>query len=304
MPKIKKVDLHTHSIHSLDGEYDVLSLFKISKVEKVNILSISDHNSIKANYEAEKIKDDFDIYYIPAIEIDCTFKGIDFHILGYGIDYKDPFYKELEDNYIISEAEASKYRVERIKELGIEINETRLNKLAREGVITGEMIAEVVLNDVRNNKNELLLPYRERGKRSDNPYVNFYWDYCSQGKFAYSPIEFPSLESIVKKIKETYGVVILAHPGIQVKQDLDLLTELVDAGIEGIEVFSSYHNESLTNLYYEFAVKNELFITCGSDFHGKTKPNIKIGSTYNEKARIAELIIEIANRKFEALDLV
>lgn len=33
--------------------------------------------------------------YIPAIEIDCIYKGINLHVLGYGIDYKNSAFNQL-----------------------------------------------------------------------------------------------------------------------------------------------------------------------------------------------------------------
>lgn len=42
------------------------------------------------------------------------------------------------------------------------------------------MFGEALLKDERYVDHELLKPYRSGGSRSDNPYVNFYWDYYVQ----------------------------------------------------------------------------------------------------------------------------
>ena len=54
--------------------------------------------------------------------------------------------------------------------------------------------------DNKNQENPLLKPYYEDGLRSDNPYVNFYWDFCSQGKSAYAEVKFISLKEAIKVI--------------------------------------------------------------------------------------------------------
>lgn len=52
-----------------------------------------------------------------------------------------------------------------------------------------------------------------------------------------------------------------------------MLTENID----GIEVFSSYHSHRMAEHYMRIALQNRLLVTCGSDFHGKHKPQIRIG---------------------------
>lgn len=70
---------------------------------------------------------------------------------------------------------------------------------------------------------------------------------------------------------------MLAYPGNNVKENRDLLKSIISYGIKGIEVYSSYHSKEQVEFYKEFALNNKLLITCGSDFHGKTKPSIYLG---------------------------
>ena len=117
------------------------------------------------------------------------------------------------------------------------------------------------------------------GKRSDNPYVNFYWDFCAQGKPAYVEINYISLKEAINIIVDSGGVPILAHPGNNIKEDKQLMESIIKQGIEGLEVYSSYHNKTQVDFYKEIALEKNLLSTCGSDFHGKTKPSIDIGSS-------------------------
>lgn len=165
-----------------------------------------------------------------------------------------------------------------VKDLGIYFEKEKVLALAIEGVVTGEMIAEVALKDKRNQNNHLLEPYRRNGKRSDNPYVNFYWDFCSQGKMAYVPVQFISLSEAIQLIKKAGGIAVLAHPGINIWQYQNKLEGIIACGIDGIEVYSSYHDDNTVAFYNEQAEKFHLLKTIGSDFHGKTKPSIKLGS--------------------------
>jgi len=53
---------------------------------------------------------------------------------------------------------------------------------------------------------------------------------------------------------------------------------LIDFGLEGIEVYSSYHRADTVSFYRQIAEKYHLLQTTGSDFHGKIKPSIHLGS--------------------------
>ena len=142
---------------------------------------------------------------------------------------------------------------------------------------TGEMFAEVLLRKAEYSGHPLLRPYRQCGSRSDNPYVNFYWDFYSQGKPCHAKMVYPSLEKIIEVIHRNGGKAVLAHPGINLTDHSGLLDDILSKGIDGIEAFTSYHSSSQASQYYEKAKGEQVFATCGSDYHGKTKPAIQLG---------------------------
>ena len=86
-----------------------------------------------------------------------------------------------------------------------------------------------------------------------------------------------------KKVEESTGYAAI-------KDDtLELLDEIAKVGIDGIEVFCSYHDKETARYFYNQAIKRSLAITCGSDYHGKTKPSVKLGETgcWVEREKIA-----------------
>ena len=52
---------------------------------------------------------------------------------------------------------------------------------------------------------------------------------------------------------------------------------MVALGLEGVECFSSYHTPETNDYFYQKAKALNILYTCGSDFHGKTKPAIHLG---------------------------
>ena len=92
-------------------------------------------------------------------------------------------------------------------------------------------------------------------------------------------LDLPNYIDVIDLIHENHGVVVLAHPKVNLGHDKDKINKLIDTGIDGIEVYTSYHNNEDNEFYNEIVKEFDLIKTCGSDFHGITKPNIKIGQT-------------------------
>jgi predicted metal-dependent phosphoesterase TrpH len=271
------LDLHMHSSISNDGEFTPQQLMQLCSKAGLEAVALADHNSVRGVKEATIYAKKLDMKLIPAIELDCSFQNVDLHVLGYGIDISCLEFDKNESYIIEQEQNASKKRLELIEGMGIYFDYDTVMGLSKDGVITGEMIAEVAIADRRNLNNPQMYPYFPGGNRSDNPYVNFYWDFCAKGKGGYVPIRYMSLAQAVKLICSAGGIPVLAHPGNNVKENKDLLQNIIREGIEGIEVYSSYHSIEQIKFYEEKADEYNLLKTIGSDFHGKTKPSVQLG---------------------------
>lgn len=275
------MDLHLHSCYSDDGEYSPAELVEKCAECGIKIMAIADHNCVKAHEEGERAAAQAGIQYVPAVEIDCTFGGVNLHVLGYGIDWRSEDFKAIEKNVEEQSREASHRMLLLTQELGFEITEEDMERAAENSYWkdcwTGEMFGEVLLHHPDYERHPLLLPYRENGVRGDNPYVNFYWDFYSQGRPCYVEIRYPRLESAVDIIHRNGGFAVLAHPGVNLKGREELLEQILKPGIDGLEAFSSYHGKDEAAYYFSEAKSRGLFVSCGSDYHGKTKPAIRVG---------------------------
>ncbi len=275
------IDLHIHTDFSQDGEILPEEIVNLALKEGVGTIAITDHNSVRGNERAIAYGRSKGLKVIPGIEIDCNFQGTNLHLLGYNIDYRDKDFYALEEYILDNEREQNKEMLKLIQEYtGIKLNEEEAYKRSKFGLVNGELIAELYLEDDKNRNVEILKPYYPGGLRSEAPLVNFYWDFFAQGKPCYVPIEYPSLKKALELIKKSGGVSVLAHPDNNIKSNRGLLEGIISQGVEGIEVFSTYHNNDATDFYLDKAREKNLLITCGSDFHGKIKPHIKIGGVY------------------------
>lgn len=94
---------------------------------------------------------------------------------------------------------------------------------------------------------------------------------------SHAKTDFPAMEEIIDMVHAGHGVAVLAHPGVNLKGKEELLEDIFKLGIDGIEAFSSYHSPEQAEKFYRAAKEHHVFATCGSDYHGKTKPSIAIG---------------------------
>ncbi|MDO4534512.1 MAG: PHP domain-containing protein [Clostridium perfringens] len=78
----KKGDFHIHSIAS-DGNLDSLGIIKLAKEKGLDIISITDHNTMDSVHEAIKFGKKYGVCVIPGVEISSMYNGDHVHILCY-----------------------------------------------------------------------------------------------------------------------------------------------------------------------------------------------------------------------------
>lgn len=270
------IDLHIHSNISRDGEYPPETIVSMCRTQQIKLAAVTDHNSVRGVSKAIAAADGIRI--IPGVELDCTYEGRNFHLLGYGFDYTCQEYDSIEQDILRQEKNIAEEKVRLFRRAtGLPVNILEVLSLSQDGVLTAEMIAEFVLSREYASQYRILHPYLKGGEKSDMPNVRFYWDFFSEGKAAWVPVSYISLPNAVSLIHRTGGVAVLAHPGQNLGNDTHLLPGIVKAGIDGIEAYSSYHSASASAYYAKAAKEYHLFVTCGSDFHGRHKPQIFLG---------------------------
>ncbi len=273
----KVIDLHMHTNISSDGDFTPEHLMHLVYQAGLKMVAIADHNSTRAYPLALPVATSLDIKLIPAIELDAKYHDRTLHILGYGIDPYDEAIMANDEAVRQMDLNNSEILIEKVAAMGIHFDRDKVYQLSSEGIVVAEMIAEVALADPRNDDNPLLKPLRPGQPRGDNPYVNFYWDLCSYGKPGYVPSDYISLTEAIKLIVDAGGIPVFAHPGNNIQMDRAMALDIMSYGLKGIEAYSSYHTKEMTQFYLDLAKELEVFVTVGSDFHGKNKPAIKLG---------------------------
>lgn len=281
-----KIDVHLHSNVSSDGELPPTQLMRFCAEKAIRLVALCDHNSMAGVPEAEQTAKTLGLAFLPAAEINCqTDDGTEIHLIGYGIGKAIADVERLGEIINRVEEDSNFERLAVLEGFGLQINRESLEKIRAGRILAVEMIAEAILSDPANYDHPMIQPYLPGGTKSDQPLINFYWDMCTAGKPAYVPVRYPSLKDALTIVKDHGGIGVVAHPGKSIArgQADRIIEEMVQAGIAGFEVYSSYHSESMTAFYRAAVLKHRLGMTVGSDFHGAIKPTIEIGSVSCEE---------------------
>ncbi len=263
-----RVDLHIHSYLS-DGKYSPSEIVEYSAQNKLDIISLTDHDTIAGLQEMRHAVKTYEtIRFISGVEVSTCLKDDELHILGYGIDETHPGIVQLLDK-----AQAGRQnRVDRIL------------KCLRDFDI------RLTLEAVKNGGNTMSLGRMHIAhllvKRGHVRTVREAFDrYLS---YEMKIIEHPSTDFVsshraIEYILEAGGIPVFAHPTIRLfDRHIDTLKE---AGLQGVEVFKG-SRPSIEEFYLETVVKDKgLLLTGGSDWHGH-KSTLSLGSFYVDSARI------------------
>lgn len=268
------VDLHIHTTASSDGQHGPREIFEMARDLKLEAIAFADHNSVGSVEAGLRMSGEFGVEFIPCIEINTHYSGHDFHLLGYFIDHHDErllqWLAGLEDK----KRRQIRGRVRRLRELGFVISAEEVERFSTGREPTGVSYLRALLAREENRGDRRLRPYID-GERSDSPYLNFYLDYLVGGKPASVPIQFISTPEAIRLVRSIGGIPVLAHPA-EVKDER--LFDLIEAGLEGIEVFSSHHGREDEVYFKKVCEQYGLLVTAGSDFHGREiKPNVPLG---------------------------
>lgn len=279
------IDLHSHSIASLDGQFEPEELIDLAIQSGLKYYAIADHDVVDSLYKAKEYAKDKDLHFIPAVELSVDMDGTFLHILSYNIDFNDSRYLEIADLFKTEVVDYGRKLIAKTLEFGFKFDPEKPYTFRKDHLICEEIVGACVLSDPRNDNDERLKEFRPGGKYSDNPRFNFYKYLCTPGNPLYIPYTSNiSMEYASKLIHETGGKMFLAHPNHNIGHNEELLNKIMSYGLDGIEVFSSYHSPSDIEYYYQKAKANNLYMSVGSDFHGESKPAIKLGSiNYDEE---------------------
>jgi hypothetical protein len=257
-------DLQSHSIHS-DGALPPAEVVALAAAAGVELLALSDHDSVNGVDEALAAGEEQGVRMVPATEISALRSpDEDVHVLGYGVDHRDRGLLDwLEASRADRELRAERL-AQRLEELGFEVDRSVIEKRRAAGKTVGRPhIAAGVLARAGNRQR-----LAEEGIDDVGPFIAAY---LIPGAPGYLPRLTPTVEDAVSAIHDAGGVAVWAHPFWDLESPDEVLAE-VDrfraCGLDGVETFYATHTREQTHLLHEHCSARRLLQTGSADFHG------------------------------------
>lgn len=276
----KIIDMHIHSNYS-DGEFSPDEIIKMAIDSGIGTMAITDHDTINGIKTIDRNKDfikESGINIIDGIEVNCKSDKGALHVLGYDFDINNKKLNEWLEELRSNRLNATLSVMEQIKrDYGIVFNYQDIINMINKNNIGRPDLARLCIkygfcNTVSEAFNIYLNPAKEKVKGTNKR------------------IEY---EECFKLIKNSGGLVILAHPNSLLlnNNELDcLILDMKKCGLDGIEVYHSSFSKKESDFYIFLAKKYNLLISGGSDFHGPlVKPDIEIGHGKNRNINIKKL---------------
>lgn len=273
------IDLHTHTDRS-DGSTPPSDLVHQAIAGGLKALAIADHDTMAGYDVATPIAADCGLELVCAVELSTRpnesrepgKRERSIHVLGYWLlSPPTPEFRGYLETQQASRRKRNVDLVAKLQQLGVSIKLEDAEVYGRNQVGRPHF-ARVLL---------------EKGyvKNMQEAFDVYLADEAQAGVDR----DEPTLNEGIRRIKEGGGVASLAHP-IRLPQrgpELERLVEgLVEAGLEGIEVYHSEHSPADCAEFAGIARRFDLIQTGGSDYHGDNKPGIRLGSGLDGNLRL------------------
>jgi hypothetical protein len=279
-----KGDFHIHTKYS-DGKYTPREVIDFAKKNSLDVIAITDHDTVAGVEEAVRLGEESNIKVIPGIELSTTHEGESIHVLGYFKDEKmiSSEFREHLSNIHLQRYKRAAEMVDRLdKAFSIKIS---LEKIMKDtsGVIARPHLAKAII---------------EAG-------YNYEWNYIFENIIhRESPAYVPSVKMTTEEgldlLSSAGALKVLAHPALIKKSNVELLLKM---GFDGME--SRYYSNSIeeTDRYLSMAAEHRKLVTAGSDFHGIAETDhshsMEVGSVFLEKEEIQNFMLELNKMEFK-----
>ncbi|MGD8564864.1 MAG: PHP domain-containing protein [Candidatus Bathyarchaeota archaeon] len=269
------IDLHIHSKTCSDGNLTVEEIIEEAKLRDIDLMSITDHDSIDCQDKAMTLAKKSAIHYIYGVELNVTFSNhcynegapISLDFLGYQIDIHS---KRIRDKLV----KIKNHRDKRVAKILGKIN----TEFERDGVdkLTTNDLREIrsTVDGVIGRPHIAKYLIRKGIVGTIQEAFDKYLVKCNVPKY---PLH---LEEASRLVRDAGGIIVLAHPNDpfgtslvsltrSLSEQTDIISDSILPYIDGIECWHSRNDLQTTIHYTEFAEKHGLIMTGGSDCHQK-----------------------------------
>jgi predicted metal-dependent phosphoesterase TrpH len=251
-----KADFHNHSTAS-DGKLTPTQLIDLAASRGVKIFALTDHDSTEGIEEARAAAAKHDGFFlIPGVELSTDIEGDEVHMLGY-FTYEmlaNPDLQAELAQFRAGRFERGRLMTEKLTALGKPISWERVLEIAGEASVGRPHVAQALV---------------EAGHVATIPEA---FDlYIGRNGPAYVEREKMTPLQAVQTLHKYGAPAVFAHPSFTKSFD-DVVPELVEAGLAGMEVYYKNYDEETVQTLAEKAEKYGILPLGGSDYHALNNP--------------------------------
>jgi len=263
-------DLHIHTYYS-DSTLSPAEIILIAQEQRLQCIALTDHDCVAGIPEAMNATGLNGREIVPGIELSADHQGKDIHILGYFIDHNSAPLLERLSCFQETRSDRLKEMIERLKEQGVnDLDFDEITSAARADALGRPHLAKALI---------------EKGWARDTREA--FRKYLGEDCPAYVPKHKLSPFAAIKLIHAAGGAAVMAHPMLTGRDEL--IPEMVEAGLDGLEVFYPNCSQPVRDYYGGIAKKHGLVTTGGSDAHGAIKRHTYIGKVRIPCSMVAQL---------------
>lgn len=252
------VDLHLHSTFS-DGNDTPEEVVSKAAKSGFSCISITDHDTCKGWDEAYEAALKHGVELIPGIEVSAHRGGSSVHILGYMVNLKSEALEKIVSVTEKGRLERMERVISKLDKLGYKVNLDDVIRFTGPGVLGRALLAKYLVS----------IGYFKS-------IHEVFSTVLGDGKPAFEPVPGFSPSEAIELISKAGGVSSLAHPGGSFSPgDIE---EFIEAGLDGIEVYSPHHGSADERKYLDITSRHNLLVTGGSDSHGAPECGRGIGA--------------------------
>ena len=255
---MKFADLHLHTFFS-DGTFTPEELVERAHKIGFSAIALTDHDTVEGCERAATACAAVQMEFIAGTELTAEHEDTEVHILAYLVDTQNP-------QLLARIAKFQSVRQSRITEMVAALNKQGIPLKAESVFALANCKSPGRPHVARAMVKEKLIGSLDEA----------FEKYLKKGRPAWVPKTKMSALEAVELIHQAGGLAVMAHPGLN-RTD-EIIPDLVDAGLDGIECFHTKHSTAMAERYLEFAEKYHLLVTGGSDCHGFSKIKPLIGT--------------------------
>lgn len=255
---MKFADLHLHTQFS-DGTFTPEELVLRAQNCGLACIALTDHDTVEGCARAAAACAAVKMEFITGAELTAEYEDTEVHVIGYFLDTQNPVLLEKIAKFQAVRQNRINEMCAALNRLGIPLKAETVFALANckspgRPHVARAMVREKLIGNL------------------DEAFERF----LKKGRPAWVPKTKMSALEGVELIHQAGGLAVMAHPGLN-RTD-EIIPDLVDAGLDGIECFHTKHSTVMSERYLEIAEKYHLLVTGGSDCHGFSKKAPLIGT--------------------------